>query len=77
MRKAEINVKIEIKYLIIKNNCFIKISAEVKQVEMCEHGGCMSKLSGIQLFQMLNSVKLETLTGFQDSAILPSRTFIK
>lgn len=40
-------------------------------MKMCEHGGCMSKLSGLQLIQMLNSVGINCLTGFQDSALLP------
>ncbi len=40
-------------------------------MKICEQGGCMSKLAGIQLTQMLNEAGLSPLAEFQDSAILP------
>lgn len=41
------------------------------KMKMCENGGCMSKLSGIQLVQMLSCSGLDLLSEFQDCAILP------
>ena len=37
-------------------------------MKICEQGGCMSKLGGIQLTQMLNEAGLNPLAEFQDSA---------
>lgn len=40
-------------------------------MEICENGGCMSKLSGIQLKQLLKGIGASSLMEFQDCAILP------
>jgi len=40
-------------------------------MKICEQGGCMSKMAGIQLAQMLNGAGLSSLTEFKDSAVVP------